>query len=61
MKYDYEKMECLRKERSIKYKEMWLEKDNYKKRKLQLEIKILDLKMAIEKMKQYKPRQGRGS
>lgn len=61
MQYDYEKLEGLNKERSRKYREMWIERDYYKKRKLQLEVKILDLKIAIEKMKQYKLRQGRSS
>jgi len=55
MKYDYEKLECLRKERSKKYKEMWLEKDRYKKARLQFEIKILDIRIAMEKMKQSNP------
>ena len=54
MGYDNEKMNLLKKKRSKIYKEMWLEKDSLKKRKLQAEIKILDLKMAIEKMKQAK-------
>ena len=61
MKYDYEKLDCLKKQRRAKYSEMWLEKDNYKRTKLQLEIKILDTKIAIEKLKQNKPRPGRGS
>lgn len=61
MGYDYDKLNCLKKQRSKKYREMWFEKDSYKKRRLQLEVKILDTKIAIEKLKQYKPRQGRGS
>ena len=52
MKYDYEKMNCLKQKRSKMYKEMWLEKDSLKKKKLQFEIKILDIKMAIERLKQ---------
>ena len=52
MWYDIDKMNGLKKKRSELYKKMWLEKDSLKKRKLQAEIKILDLKMAIEKMKQ---------
>jgi len=54
MEYNREKINDLQKKRNKKHKEMWVEKDSLKKRKLQAEIKILDLKMAIEKMKQNK-------
>ena len=50
--FDYDKINCLRKKRIQTYKEMWLEKDIKKRKRLELEIKILDIKTAIEKLKQ---------
>ena len=52
MEYDYEKMSCLRKRRSELYKKMISEKEFKKRRKLELAIKIIDLKMEIEKLNQ---------
>ncbi len=51
MGYDYEKMNCLKQKRENLYTQMWKEKDNLKKRVLQFKIKILDIKMAIIKLK----------
>ena len=51
-RFDYDKINCLRKRRIQTYKDMWLEKDFKKRKRLELEIKILDIKTAIEKLKQ---------
>lgn len=51
MKYDYEKMAQLRKQRWQLYKDMLQEKDYKKKKRLEFKVKILDIKMAIERLK----------
>lgn len=52
MKYDYEKVKCLKKKKVDLYRKMWAEKEYKKKRRLELEIKIIDFKVEIEKLKQ---------
>lgn len=51
MNYDYEKIACLRKQMAEKRKLLTGEKDYDKRKRLEMEIKILDLKIMIEKIK----------
>ena len=50
MSYDYEKVACLSKQKSELQKKMWQEKDLTKRKKLELKIRIIDLKIAIVKL-----------
>jgi len=52
MKYDYDKMRSWRKKRIELVKQKLVEQDYKKKKKLEFEIKILDIKMAMERLKQ---------
>jgi hypothetical protein len=51
MKYDYEKIVCLNKQKQELTKKMWQEKDYKKKKAIEYKVKILDLKIAIERLK----------
>ena len=50
MAYDYEKIGCLRKQISAKMKQLSTEKDYSKKQRLRIEVKILDLKIELERL-----------
>ena len=50
MAYDYEKISYLRKQMSAKMKKLAIEKDYYAKQRLRIEIKILDLKIDLERI-----------
>ena len=51
MSYDWDKIRCIRKQKADKQKRLNTEKDYDTKRKLQIEIKILELKEMIERIK----------
>ena len=50
MAYDYEKIAYLRKQMSAKMKQLNTEKDYNKKQRLRIEVKILDLKIELERL-----------
>ena len=52
MKYDYNKIVCLRNKKYDLQRELWIEKDWKKRKKLEYEMKMIDIKVAIEKLKQ---------
>ncbi len=52
MKYDYEKMNYLRKKRAGLVRKKLVEQDYKKRKKFEFEIKMLDIKMAMERLKQ---------
>jgi hypothetical protein len=51
MNYDYEKIVCLNKQKTDLMKKMWQEKEYKKKKAIEYKVKIIDLKIAIEKLK----------
>lgn len=51
MGYDYDKIACIRKQMAEKRKQLNTEKDFNARKKLEMEIKILELKAMIEKIK----------
>ena len=52
MKYDYNKIVFLRNKKYELQRELWIEKDWKKRKKLEYEMKMIDIKVAIEKLKQ---------
>ena len=50
MAYDYEKIAFLRKQMAAKMKKLNAEKDYYERQRLKIEIKILDLKIDLERI-----------
>jgi hypothetical protein len=51
MGYDYEKVVCLTRQKMDLMKKMWQEKDYKKRKTLEYRVKIMDMKIAIEKLK----------
>ena len=52
MKYDYHKIASLRNKKYELQRELWIEKDWKKRKKLEYEMKMIDIKVAIERLKQ---------
>lgn len=50
MAYDYEKIACLKKQMAAKMKQLGTEKDYNGRQRLRIEIKILDLKIDLERL-----------
>lgn len=51
MKYDYHKIASLQNKKYDLQRELWIEKDWKKRKRLEYEIQMINIKMAIEKLK----------